>query len=59
MSLLATPLEHLGPFAELADVAARARPLFRSAPTIAMTRQRAREVLGFSFGDDQPIDAAQ
>lgn len=53
---MATPRQHLGPFSDLVEAAAKARPLFRSATTIAETRRRARDVLRFSFADEQPID---
>src|ERR1700737_3566676 len=53
---MATPRQHLGPFSDLVAAAAKARPLFRSASTIAETRRRVRDVLRFSFADEQPID---
>src|SRR5579871_5162826 len=54
---MATAREHLGPFSDLVEAAGAARPLFRAAATTGETRQRAREVLRFSVGDERPIDA--
>jgi dienelactone hydrolase len=49
-------LEHLGPFSDLVEAAARMRPLFRSAEDPAEIRFKARQVLGFSIGDEQPCE---
>jgi dienelactone hydrolase len=53
---MVTHLAHLGPFSDLVDAVAKARPLFPGAPTVAEARRRARDVLGFSIGDEQPIE---
>lgn len=50
------PAHDLGPFAELADVAAKARALFRSAATADEARRRVRDILRFSPGGEQPVD---
>ena len=47
---------HLGPFSDLVEATARARPLFRSPATVAETRRRVRDVLGFAVRDEQPIE---
>ncbi|MBN8994972.1 MAG: hypothetical protein J0H94_07085 [Rhizobiales bacterium] len=47
---------HLGSYSDLVAVAGRFRPLAPSAPPGAETRRKAWDVLGFSFGDEQPLD---
>ena len=47
---------HLGPFSDLVEAAAKARPLFGGAATVAGARSRARDVLGFSIGNEQAIE---
>lgn len=47
---------HLGPYSDLVDAARAMRPLFRSAPPGQATRQRAREVLSFTLGDEMPLE---
>jgi dienelactone hydrolase len=45
---------HLGPFSDLVAAARALRPLFPSAPSGLETRRRAREVLRFTVGEEQP-----
>ena len=45
---------HLGPFSDLVAAARALGPLFPSAPSGLETRRRAREVLRFTVGEEQP-----
>jgi dienelactone hydrolase len=46
--------QHLGPFSDLVAAAKRLRPLFPTRAS-AVTRDKAREVLGFTLGDEHPL----
>src|SRR5271167_216404 len=48
--------QHLGPFSDLIAAAKDVRPLFPPAASGPVTRRKARDVLGFSIGDEQPRD---
>ena len=45
---------HLGSFSDLVAAARALRPLFPAAPSGLETRRRAREVLRFTVGEEQP-----
>jgi dienelactone hydrolase len=47
--------QHLGPFSDLVGAAKRLRPLFPIRAS-AVTREKAREVLGFTLGDEHPSE---
>ncbi len=57
MSQSASPdYKHLGPFSDLVTIARALRPLFPNAPPGKETRERAREVFGFTAGSERPED---
>lgn len=53
---MAAAYRHLGPFSDWVAAAHAHRPLYPPAPPGEETRRRVREVLGFSVGDEAPLD---